>query len=159
MLTRHVEMMLCAAAALGFVGCHTPAKAPPHTAAAPSEALVLGKLAVQYPAFRTIEDLKQALVDPYQSTARLFLFERGGVRAALCAQPSGGIGWHALIVYTFDARREQWYPVAVWNTYAMDVRAVFNKWSGTIDVRSGGGTLIFRVNISALKARATPFGW
>jgi len=159
MFQRTLQIAVYGVLTLGVVGCQAPRKEKPAVPRAPPEARMLGSLKFQYPSYRTLEELKQAMVVPYESNAQLYIFEKDEIKVAVCVQPWGGIGWDALVVYQFSAYREQWFPCAVWNPYAMKVRVTFTKATGMIEVCSGGGMLIFSANIAALKARQNPFDW
>jgi hypothetical protein len=116
-------------------------------------------LRIEYPAYRTLDELKQELIAPYGSDAHLYVFEKDETKVAVCVQPWGGIGWNALILYKFNGYTGLWSPYAVWNPYAMNVRVAFENSTGMIEARSGGGMLLFSANIAALKARQNPFDW
>ncbi len=159
MFVQWVRLALYGVLVMGTAGCRTPHKQLAEIHQAPPEARMLGSLRFQYPAYRTLEGLRRELVEPYESNAHLYVFEKDQVNVAVCVQPWGGIGWDALIIYQFSVDREQWFPCAVWNPYAMKVRVTFDKSTGMIEVPSGGGLLIFSANIAALKARQNPYDW
>lgn len=144
---------------LGAAGCNTTESKNEKVHRAPPEARVLGTLRSEYPAYRTLQEVRRELVEPYGSDAHLYVFEKDQIKVGVCVQPWGGIGWDSLIIYQFNASREQWSPCAVWNPYAMKVRVTFDNSTGMIEVRSGGGVLIFSANIAAFKARQNPYDW
>lgn len=152
MFSRYLELVILSVALLGCVGCQTAPKDIPPPAKAAPEQLLLGKLAVEYPAFRTLEDLK-TVVKPLDQADGLFLFEKREAKVAVWIQTWGsGDHWNAVIIYMYDAFRQQWVPRAVWDTETRRVRVTFSKRSGMIEARSGGGTIIFQANIAALAA-------
>ena len=111
------------------------------------------------PTYRTLEELKRELIEPFESAARMHLFEKDGTKVAVCVLPQGGIGWNAVIIYRFDSYRNFWVASAFWDPYAMDVRVTFDESTGMMEARSRGGTQIFSANIAAMKARQNPFDW
>ncbi len=111
------------------------------------------------PTYPTLEELKRKLIEPFESDARLYLFEKDGIKVAVCVLPQGGIGWNAVIIYRFNRDQNIWTASAFWDPYAMAVRVTFDKSTGMIEARSGGGMLRFSANIAALKVRQNPFDW
>lgn len=154
MLTRCLELILAAALMQLAAGCQT-GRTPPPAIPPAAEQFPLGKLTIDLPSFRTLEELK-AWGKPHDETEAFFLFEKGAVKVAFVV-PTWGSGdhWNAVMIYAFDNLQSQWIPHSVWDTQARGVRASFDKRDGMIDVRSGRGVLIFRTNISALAARRT----
>lgn len=87
---------------------------------------------------------------------KFYLFEKGESKVAIfLADWGSGDSWNAVFVYAFDGLRQQWVPQVVWDTETRDVKAVFDRSSGVIEVLSGKGAVIFRTNISAFPARGT----
>ena len=155
MLTKHVEVMLVGALALLAAGCQSARVDAQANNEVTSSEFPLGKLAVEYPSFRTLDELK-VWGAPRDATEAFYLMEKGDAKAAIRVETWGsGDSWNAVVVYAFDSLRSQWVPRAVWNTEAKGVRIEFDKRSGMISLRSAGGVFIVQANISALVARRT----
>jgi hypothetical protein len=144
---------LCAMSAVILAACHTN-QAVEHRKV-PSHA----SMSVDYSTFDTIEQLRAALVAPFGDDGHLYTFEKDNVKTALCLQRRGGIGWDTVIIYSFQDSSRLWVPYVLWNTQNRGVTVKFDHSTGTIEVHSGGGALIFQTTINALKARQVPWGW
>ena len=155
MRAKHVEVMLVAALVLLAAGCQSTRIDSKDSQEAASSEVPLGKLAVEYPSFRTLDELK-VWGAPRDATESFHLVEKGDTKAAIRVETWGsGDSWNVVVVYAFDSLRSQWVPRAVWNTEAKGVRTAFDQRSGMIDVRSAEGVLIFQANILAVVARRT----
>lgn len=155
MRPRHLEVILAAGLVVYASGCATTRDDAHATNPAAKELFPLGKLAINLPSFRSLEELK-TWGKPRDTTERFYLFERGEDKVAIVMATWGsGDSWNAVFVYAYDKLRDMWVARSLWNTEARGVRATFAKRSGMIDVRSGGGVQIFQANISALAARRT----
>jgi hypothetical protein len=146
---------------LALVGCRAP-QAPHGPPTGPRKDHASGTLSVDYPAFRTIEELRSTTTTPFGEEARLFVFEKDDIKVAVCVQLWGGVGSNALIIYKFQKNQdktEAWVPYIVWDTQSRDVKVAFDPSSGAIVARSAGGSIIFQTNISALRARGVPWDW
>jgi hypothetical protein len=122
------------------------------------ESRVSSRPNAEYPAPRTLEELR-ALVVLGGEGGSLQVFEKGPVKVGVRAQSWCAAGWKRIILYTFDEKGTFWSPRAVWDTGTKDVRVSFDKWSGIIKVRSGGGRSIFQANILALKVGQASWAW
>src|SRR6267142_7193517 len=138
MRTKHVEMIFVAGMALGIIGCATPREQDPlGTPVAAALVFPLGTLKIDLPSFRTLDELK-AWSKPNNETERLYLFEKGEAKVAVVVATWGsGDHWKAVFVYAYDQLRGQWTARSLWNTEASNIRVIFNKRQGTVDVRSG----------------------
>jgi hypothetical protein len=116
-------------------------------------------MTVDYSTFQTLAELRAQLVEPFGDDGHLYVFEKDTIKAAICLQRRGGIGWDTLIIYSFQEASQLWAPYIFWNTQSRDARVTFDNSTGIIEVRSGGGALIFQTNITALKARQVPWDW
>jgi hypothetical protein len=152
------KIILFAYLTISCIGCHTVSEnTSPVT---PTKGRFSpGSLKVDYYPYRTLDELRRAVVDPYGEDAGLYVFEKDDAKVAICKQLWNGVGWNALIVYGYREDTQSWLPYVVWNTQARDVAVTFNKPTGMIEVRSGGGMLIFQANISALRFRKVPWNW
>jgi len=148
--------MLTTGMALWTLGCATPRE--DHTLATPvasAEQFPIGTLEINLRSFRTLDELK-ASSKPHDETEHFFVFEKDQSKVAVVLATWGsGDHWNAVIVYAYDQLRGQWAARALWDTEARNVCVIFDKRKGMIDVRSGGGVLIFRANIAAFVARRT----
>jgi hypothetical protein len=151
----YLGMIVIVGAVLCVAGCATPqGKQLGATSVAPAEGFPLGKLEIDLPSFRTLEDLK-AWGSP-DHTERHYLFEKGQAKVAVIVVSWGSGDWRdAVFVYAYDQFRGQWNPWALWDTDAKNVQVIFDKRKGTIHVRSGKGVPIFSAQIEALQARRT----
>ena len=155
MRSSHLEVVFIASLALGATGCQTTRIENPPAIHAAAEQFPLGKLTIDLPSFRTLEELK-VWGKPRDETEKFYLFEKGESKVGIVVATQGsGDRWNVVFVYEYDSLRNLWAPVALWDTAVRGVRASFDKRSGMIDVRSGGGVLIVRANISALVAKRT----
>jgi hypothetical protein len=159
LLPRFSHFAFCGLLAFGLLGCQTDRKRQAATSQATQKEVVFPGMRPVCPWYRTLEDLKRELIEPYESDAHLHLFEKDGIKVAVCVLPQGSIGWDAVIIYRFDGHQNFWGSSAFWDPYAMNVRVTFDKATGMIEARSGGGMLIFSANIAALKPRQNPFDW
>ena len=113
----------------------------------------------QFPQFVELNDLWRELVKPFEETACLQVFEKGDVDLAVCIRPEGGIGYNALLIYTYDSVGKRYCPRVYWNTLVrgtnevIGVHVAFDYEAGTIEARSPRGRFIFRANMSALAAK------
>jgi hypothetical protein len=159
LLLRFSRFAFCGLLAVGMLGCQTDPKHQTATSQWNQKELVFPDMRPVCPWYRTLDDLKRELIQPYESDARLDLFEKDGVKVAVCVLPQGGIGWDAVIIYRFNGYQNLWAAVAFWDPYAMNVHVAFDNATGIIEALSGGGVLLFSSNIAALKPRQNPYDW
>lgn len=150
MFTRHLEIILVLAAALGVTGCRSTPKAADATV---SSYRPPGKLSFELPGFDTLTDLK-AWYKANARTKKLYYFEKDKRQAVIVVADWGmGDSWDALYFYAPNGYSKQWSPCAVWDAETRGVRVTFDKQTGMVHVSSGKGVIILSANIVAL---ATP---
>jgi hypothetical protein len=139
-------------------GCHAPVKDPrPASQQAAHEQL--SGLSFNLAQFTELNDLWRALVQPNEETACLQVFEKGGVDLAVFTRPEGGIGYNALIIYTYDGVGKHYCPRVYWFTLVrgsnevVGVHVAFDYQAGMIEARSPHGRFVFRASMSALAAK------
>jgi hypothetical protein len=160
MCTRYIITVVSVSSLLVVSGCQT-ADTHEHAAvsATSQKEPIFGGLALYSARFHTLNDLWRAMVEPFEETGYLQVFEKGDIDLAVCVRAENGIGVNALLIYSYDGLGKQWCERVYWNTGSrgsnevIGVNVAFNKKTGLIEARSGGGSLIFRADVAALSAK------